>query len=275
MRNTLLLLTGFLFLFTACKNDQLIRRGDSLDVAYEKAMAFYEKGNYGEAANAFDTITRSGRGSDYGENAQYYLAESYFKDKRYILAAAEYDRFVSYYPQDERREEAEYKAALSYYHQSPRYKLDQSTTKKAIERFQLFINRYPDSEYVTEAADRIDDMRTKLAHKSYEAAQFYVRTDQYEAASIYLDLTIDKYPESKWAERALVQLIDVFIKYADNSVQDKQVERYQKAIDNYEKFIQLFPQSKMRGEAENYRDEAANKLAEASLVTEAEESGEG
>lgn len=268
MQTKLILFTALLMVFSACKNDKLIRRGDSLEVAYEKAMDFYDNGNYAEAANAFETVTRSGRGTEYGQQAQYLLAESYFKDKRFLLAAAEYDRYISYYPQDELRQEAEFKAALSYFYQSPRYKLDQSSTRKAIERFQLFINRYPDSELISDASSYIDQLRSKLARKSYESAQFYVRTDQYEAATIYLDITIDQYPESKWAEKALVELINAFIDYADNSVQSKQPERYQSALDNYEKFLQLFPQSDLRGEAENYRDEAAAKLAEVSPVTE-------
>lgn len=262
MRSKLLLVFTFLFIFSACKNDRLIKRGDSVEVAYQKAMAFYEEEDYSEAANAFDTVTRVARGTEYGQDAQYYLAESYYKDRQFLLAASEYDRYISYYPQDERRQEIEFKSAMCYYKLSPRYKLDQTQTRKAIERFRLFNNRYPDHPRVTEAAERIDELREKLAHKSYEAARFYVRTEQYRAATIYLDKTIDQYPESKWAERALVDQIQTYIDYADNSVANKQAERYSKSIENYEKFLQLFPESKFREEVENYHDEAVQKLTE-------------
>lgn len=272
MRNKLLFVLGFLFVFSACQDDRLIKRGDSVEVAFQKAMAFYEAEEYGEAANAFDTVTRVARGTEYGQEAQYYLAESYYKDGQYLLAASEYDRYVSFFPQDPRRQEMEFKAAMCYYHQSPRYKLDQSETRRAIQRFQLFNNRYPDSERVTEAAEKIDELREKLAHKSYEAAQFYLRTEQYKAATIYLDRTIDQYPESKWAERALVDQVQAYIEYADNSVPEKQAERYQKSIENYEKFLQLFPESKFRSEVENYHDEAKRKLAALSPVTKDMES---
>lgn len=271
MRNIFLLVFSFLFLFTACKNDRLIKRGDSVEVAYQKAMAFYEEGDWGEAANAFDTVTRVGRGTEYGQDAQYYLAESYYKDKKYLLAASEYDRYVSFYPRDERREEVEFKAAMCYYHLSPRYKLDQSQTREAIERFQLFNNRYPDSEYVTQAAERIDVLRDKLAHKSYEAAQFYIRTGQYKAATIYLDITIDRYPETKWAERALVDQVRTYIVYADNSIAGRQAERYAKAVEAYETFIQLFPNSEFRADIEILHDEALIKLANAPEPVEEEE----
>ncbi|MEQ8525570.1 outer membrane protein assembly factor BamD [Gracilimonas sp.] len=279
MRSKLLVVFAFLFMFSACKNDRLIKRGDSVEVAYQKAMAFYEEGDYGEAANAFDTVTRVARGTEYGQDAQYYLAESYYKDRQYLLAASEYDRYVSYFPQDERRPEIEFKSAMCFYKLSPRYKLDQAQTRKAIDRFRLFNNRYPDHERVQEAAARIDELREKLAHKSYEAARFYVRTEQYRAATIYLDKTIDQYPESKWAERALVDQIQTYIDYADNSVANKQAERYSKAIENYEKFLQLFPESKLREEVENYHDEAVQKLAEVqkrdSNQDEVADSGQG
>lgn len=271
---TLLLVLGFTFIFSACQNDRLIKRGDSVDVAYEKAMAFYEEEDYSEAANAFDTVTRVGRGTEYGQDAQYYLAESYFKDESYLLAASEYDRFVSYYPQDERRQEMEYKAALCYYHQSPRFKLDQTETRRAIERFQLFVNRYPDSDRVTDASDRIDELRSKLARKAYESAQFYVRNEMYKAATLYLDRVVDQYPESKWASRALVDQVKTYIEYADNSVTESQRDRYSKAIENYEKFLQLFPQSDLRGEIENYHDEAQKKLADV-VTIDSDETEEG
>lgn len=248
------------FTFTACKNDNLIRRGDTVEVAYTKAKAIFDSGDYVEAANAFESVTRVSRGTEFGQDAQYYLAESYYNSKQYLLAASEYDRYVSYYPQDARREEIEFKSALCYFYQSPRYNLDQTNTYTAIERFQLFNSRFPNSPYVSQSAEKINELRVKLARKSYEAAQFYVRTNYYEAATIYLGLTIDRYPETSWAEKALVQQAKVFIDYADNSVETRQAERYQKAIDAYEKFLQLFPQSSNRAEIEGYHDEARQKL---------------
>lgn len=262
MRTKLLVLFSFLFILNACQNDKLIKRGDTVDVAFEKAMALYEEEDYSEAADAFDTVTRLGRGTNYGQEAQYYLAESYYNGRRYLLAASEYDRFVSLYPQDPRRQDAEFKAAMSYYHQSPRYKLDQTSTRRAIERFQLFNNRFPDSELVPDAADRIDELRNKLARKSYEAALFYVRTDRYRAANIYFDETIDQYPETEWAERSLVDQIQTYITYADNSIIARQAERYTNAIETYEKFLQLFPDSEFRSEVESLHDEAQRKLAD-------------
>ncbi len=262
MRSIFITLFSILILTSACRNKDLIRPGDALNVAYDKSVALYEQEKFGDAAYGFDMVTRMGRGTNYSKDAQFFLAESYFNDKQYILAASEYERFISYYPQDEKREEVEYKLAMCYYEQSPRYRLDQSPTRRAIQLFQLFNNKYPDSEFVVESAARIDELRNKLARKAFEAGEFYLRTNRYLAASIYFDEVIDQYPESKWAEPSLLKQIETYITYADNSIRDRQIERYTKAIDNYEKFIQLFPQSSNRGSAESMYSDAMNKLSD-------------
>lgn len=258
---TIGLITIVVLAISGCRSAELVRPGDPMDTAFEKSMALFENEAYSDAAYGFDLVTRMGRGTDYAKQAQFYLAESYYNDNKFILASSEYERYISYYPQDPKREEVEYKRAMCYYHQSPRYRLDQSATLRAIELFQIYNTRYPDSEFVIESAERINELRAKLARKSFESAEFYYRINSYKAASIYYDQTIDRFPESKWAEQALVKQIDTYITYADNSVPEKQAERYQEAVTSYEKFIQLFPSSDLRGEAEQLYSEAVRKLA--------------
>jgi len=263
MKKLSYILFVFGVLLTACKSPRLVNPGDPINVTYQKGIDKYEEGDYGDAAEIFESVTRLGRGTNFAQDAQFYLAESYYNQKRFILSEAEYDRFVSFYPRDERRAEADFKKAMSLYHQSPRYRLDQTATRRAIEEFQLFNSRYPNSELVIESAEKINELRSKLARKYYESAEFYLRTEQYKAATIYYDLVIDRYPESSWAEDALVKQIQTYVDFASKSVITRQVERYNVAISNYEKYIQLFPQGEGRAEAESLRDAAEKGIKKA------------
>lgn len=256
----LLLLIGLVGI--TCARKDLIRPGDSLPQAFGKAKNLYENEKYTDAVEAFETVIRIGRGTEYAEDAQFLMAEAYFNDGRYLLAASEYERFQTLYPNSPRREEVDFKNAYCYYELSPRFKLSQKHTRTAIEKFRLFNSRYPNSERVQEAAEYITELRSKLARKHYNAADLYMRTDQYKAAIIYFDLTIDRYPESEWAERALVNEINAYVIYADNSVSSMQPERYKSAVESYEKFLQLFPDSDLRSRAENYVDDARTALAD-------------
>lgn len=249
--------------FTACNKGSYIKRGDTLPVAYKKAMRLYQSGEYSDAVDAFETVFELGRGTEYAQNAQYYLAESHFNNESYLMAASEYERYISLYPRSESRQEVQFKEAYCYYKLSPRYRLDQKYTNRAIEKFNLFESRYPDSDRLPEINKYVKELRNKLARKIYNAADLYMRIDEYEAATIYYGLTIDRYPESDpWAERALVDQIHAYNVYAENSVRAKQQERYQKAVDAYEKYLQLFPDGEHRSLAEDYVDEARVALAQ-------------
>lgn len=272
----LLLLILTPIVLNSCKNQEFIKPGDSLLVAFEKAKSLYEDEKWGDAAKAFETVLSIGRGTEIAEEAQYLLAESYFKNESYLVAASEYERFTLFHPESPRREEADYKVALCYLNLSPRFKLDQSYTNRAIENFRVYISRYPTTSRADSAGFHIDDLRNKLAEKLHYAADFYMRIDRYNAAAIYFEQVISQYPESKWAELALVEQMEAYILYADNSVPDKQAERYQKALDSYSTYLQLFPRGEQRSRAEELFDiaqESLNRVKEQQSTVLTEPSG--
>jgi outer membrane protein assembly factor BamD len=250
-----------IFLYSGCKQEELIKQGDSIKVAYQKSLKLYETGHYQDATKAFQTVIKSGRGTDYARGSHYFLAQAYFKSKQYLLAANAYNTFLSLYPQSPKEEVSTFKEALSYYKLSPRYDVSQKNTHKAIQKFQLFISRYPDSDRADQAGKYITKMRTKLAHKTFNAAQLYDRLNQYKAAVIYYNSTVDKYPDTHWAEQALVKEIATYVEYASKSVPSSKRKRYNKAVNTYEKYVQLFPHGEHRQEAK-----AKVKKAKAALA---------
>ncbi len=262
MRNLLFLFAAML-LFASCRSSDLIRPGDSLEVAYEKAMNQFEQENYTEAARAFETVISIGRGTDIGQQAQFYLAESYYNNRRYLLAASEYQRYSQFHPNSPNREEADFKNALSYYNLSPRYRLDQTYTYQAIENFRLLLSRFPNSEYAEQASEYISELRGKLARKAYNAGEFYMRTSRFQAAAVYFDIVIDNYPETSWAEQSLVDQMESYILYAENSVAARQAERFEMALESYETYLQLFPRGENRSRIENLYDRAQRGLRNA------------
>ena len=251
-----------ILLVSACSSGTVIRPGDTVDVAFEKAMELYENERYGSASDAFETVLSIGRGTEYARNAQYYLAKSYFNNNQFRIAANEFQRYASTYPRSERGVEAQFMEAKSYYNLSPRFQLDQTDTHRAIERFQLFIERHSNHELRADAVEKLDELRTKLAKKKYHAGLFYMQIDYYEAAAIYFEETIDSYPETKWAEQALVDQIRAYVYYAENSIEERQEERFEKAVESYERYLQIFPRGENRERAERYHERAMNGISE-------------
>lgn len=244
----------------SCSSKSTIRPGDTIEVAFEKSMAQFQNEKYNDAARSFETVLSIGRGTQIAQDAQYYLAESYYNDRQYLIAATEYRRFATNYPRADRVAEVQYKEALSHYQMSPRYNLDQTDTYQAIELFQLFLRRYPNSEFADSARDYVDELRNKLALKDYRAAELYLRIKRYEAAAIYFGMIIEQYPDSRWAEPALSRQIESYVAYADNSIRERQEERYQKAVDSYHKYLQIYPRGENRSKAEEYYSQALKGL---------------
>ena len=83
----------------------------------------------------------------------------------YYTAAYQLERFKDAYPKSEKAEEAFFLSAKSSYFLSPVYSKDQKETIEAIEKLQLFINKYPDSEYLAEANQLIKELDFKLEKK--------------------------------------------------------------------------------------------------------------
>ncbi len=250
------LLLGGALLGAGCSGSGQARY-DSPDDAFQKGMSFYERGKYQRAIEFFQGVFDFGRVSEQAADAQLYLARSYFEDKQYILAASEFTRFMELYRSDPRIEQAEYERAMSYYHLSPAYQMDQTETERAISYFQLFLDRHPNGEYADEAASRVTELREKLARKQYATGGLYEQRELYEAAAIAYESTFDKYPDTSWADDALVGAIRAYIAFAEQSITERQAERLQEAIDNYQRLVQIFPDSPLLKEAESLYERAA------------------
>lgn len=228
--------------------------------AYEQGMAEYEEEDYQKAIGYFESVFNYGRGNEWAPEAQFQLALAKRKQGKHLVAANEFKRFTQLYRNHPKRVRAEFEEAQSYYNRSPKYNLDQSDTKKAIELFQLFIDRHPDHKLVSESKEKVDELRAKLAHKKYDAARLYERRDMWRAATTSYRSLFNQYPDTPWADDALLGALRSYLRFADRSVENKQAERYQKALDQYSQLTQLFPGSSLLNRAQSLKEEAERKL---------------
>lgn len=247
LRSVLLLLV--LVLAAGCAGSGRVN-SDSAEEALEEGLALYERGKYLRAIEYFQHVFDFGRATPYAADAQYYLAKAYFEDEQYLLAANEFTRFVELYRGDERVEEGEYLRAMSYYRLSPPYQLDQTDTRTALNYIRLYLSKYPEGEHANELGAITEELRAKLAKKQAEIAELYERRELYEAAALSYEQVLEEYPDSKYADDALVGMIRNYKAYAEASIPARQQERYQLAADAYDRLVQLFPESPLLGEAE-------------------------
>lgn len=235
-------------------------RYESPQEAYDKGVERFEAGKYERAAQYFQGVFDFGRTHEWADDAQLYLARSYRANKEYILAANEYSRFTEIYRGDPRVPLAEFERAMTYYERSPNYQLDQSDTERGIEVFNLYMKRFAGHDSLQVAAERVQELREKLARKQYYTAGLYERRELYEAAALSYEVVFDKYPDTPWADDALLGAIRTYIAFSDQSVQSRQPERLKKALDHYQRLLQIFPNSELLKEAEQHYERANTRM---------------
>ena len=228
--------------------------------AFGKGRALFEDGKYDLAIQYFQGVFSFGRTHQWAPDAQLYLARSYKENGEFLLAANEYERFTKIYRADERLAEANFEWAMTYFEMSPESALDQSDTKRAIEEFELFMDRFPSNDLVNDAQKVIVELRTKLAKKQFDTAKLYERRELFEAAALSFESVFDLYPDTEWAQQALVGAIRSYIAFSDQSINTRQPERLQAAIKNYDRLTQIFQESPYLKEAESLYKQAQDRL---------------
>jgi outer membrane protein assembly factor BamD len=248
----------------SCSQYEKVLKSEDVDLKYTKAFHFYNKGDYVKAGTLFDQLAPLTRGTRKADSVYYFQAMTQYKLNDFIIAGHYFNNFVKMYGNSSFIEEAAYMEAYCYYMQSPRPELDQSSTLNALDAFKLYMIRYPKSNRISDCRRIIDELNEKLMEKEYISAQLYYNLDNYKAAIVALNNCLIDFPDSKYREEIMFKLLKSKYMLAVNSVQSKQVERYQDTIDEYYSFITEFPESKNRKEAEDLYKESSKFAKEPS-----------
>ena len=235
------------------------RKLKTKEAKFEAAKNYYNKKQYLSAAELFEQIYPLYMGSEQGDSVLFLFADCYYKNEDYLMAAFHFNDFTRKYPFSPRTEEAAFLSAKAHYMNIPAYNLDQTDAQLAKEGLEVFMENYPQSKFQNECNAMLDTIRDQLAHKAYSVACMYYNIGQYAAAQIAVKNLMKDYPGSAYSEKALYQLGLNSYEYAENSVPDKQAERYQSAVDYHRQLEAKHPNSAYIAESRKTADKAVQK----------------
>ncbi len=250
MKKILFVLISSTILLTSCSKFQRVLKSSDMNLKYETAEKYYLKKDYFRALQLLEELMTVYRGTARGEQVYYYYAYSNFYIRDYIMASYHFNNFLTSYPTSKYAEEIQYMYAYCFYLDSPVSSLDQTNSFDAINKFQLFINRYPGSERVADANKLIDELRMKLETKEFANAKLYYKTENYKAAVSALQNVLIDFPGTIFKEEALYLIFKSYYFYAINSVETKQLLRLKDARESYFRLVDAYPQSKYLDDAE-------------------------
>jgi outer membrane protein assembly factor BamD len=256
-----ILIVALIALLSSCGDYEKILKSGDIDLKYERALEYYEEGQYVKAVTLIEQILPRLKGTQKAEELDYLHARCYYEMDDFVMAGHYYRTFVSNYFNSPRAEEADFMGAYCYYQLSSRPELDQSNTISAINAFTLFMNRWPNSSRVDEARELIFEMEEVLVEKSYMTARLYYDLEKYKSAIVAINNSLQDYPDTKYREELIFLKLKASYLLARNSIRSKQQERYQDTVDEYYTFIDEFPESEYAREAERIYNESTEFLA--------------
>jgi outer membrane protein assembly factor BamD len=251
-----------LTMLTACSEFSAVLKSDDYEYKYEAAKALYADGQYRQAAELFSMLLAPLKGTSYGEESLYMLAESNLKAKDYESAAMFFKKYYQVYPKGHYMEMARFNSGYSLYKQVADIRLDQTSTMEAIREYQDFLDYCPNTSLKEQTHAVIYELQDRLVEKEYLSAKLYYDLGTYTLNSIYggnnyeacvvtAQNALKDYPYASAGLRENLSILILRAKYhlARQSVEAKRVERFRDAIDEYYAFENDFPESKYLKEA--------------------------
>ncbi len=256
------LLAGVVIIVFAasCNNYNKIFKSKDYEYKLKMADEFYAKKKYKTAQQLYEELFPVFKGTAKFEELYYKDAYCFYYMKDYLQAQALFKGFLEVFPNSSKAEEVDYMHAYCFYKQSPKLELEQVNTTKTIGMMQTFINTHPGSERNKEATEIIDKCRIKLEQKEERSADLYYNLGQYRAAAIAFTNLLNNYPESPRGDFYKLKTIKSWYRFAKMSLEEKQIERFEKVVTEYQDFADRFPESKLLKDAESYSNQSQNNI---------------
>lgn len=252
------LVVSFLLLLSSCSEYNKVMNKGTNSERYTMANEMYKSEKYSKAIRLYDLILPAYSSKPQAEAIIYRLADASFHEKDYITAIYYYEKFIRNYPKSTEIESAQFKIAENYYELSPKYSVNQTDTKKAIEAFQNFIDQNPDSERIEAANEKIKQLNYKLEKKDFEIAKQYYKIGNYSSAMVAFDNVILDHLGTSLKEEAMFFKFKSAYQLGVNSVIRKQDKRVKEAIKIYTRYKKAFPKSEYLKEADDLYEKLNN-----------------
>lgn len=261
--NILALCIAALFSSCASEFNKVYKTADN-DYKYEYAKQCFAMGKFQQASSLLQDVVMLQKGRDNAQESLYLLGMSQYCNKDFESASATFKKYYSSYPKGTFAEQASFYVGQSLFRGAPEPRLDQTPTIGAINAYQQFLDLFPDSELRPLAQERMFILQDNLVQKEYLSAQLYYNLggyfgninanteSNYEACIITAQNALKTYPYSKIREKFSVLIMKSKFYLAENSSEERRLERYRDAEDECYGFLNEYPESKECATAEKF-----------------------
>ena len=213
-KNFFILFLTVLLLFACSKKDNAKVVSEPTDEEraveiYSEAIEALKKGDAFFAGKKFKEVESLLPQSEWAAKASLMASYADYSRNSYVNSVFGLERHIKNYPADKNIPYAHYLIAICYYEQILDEKKDLQPLIKAQKKFQYVMEKYPDTDYATDARFKLDLIIDQLAAKEMSIARFYMKTEKWIPALNRLKTVVKKYDRTVFIEEALFRLVEV------------------------------------------------------------------
>lgn len=182
---------------------------------YAEAKDRMDDGDWAAAIKHLETLEARYPYGRYAEQAQLEIAYAYYKDQEPALALAAADRFIRQHPTHPNVDYAYYLKGLVNFHGSKNFVYwllgveddlsdrDPKGARDSYNAFRELVERFPNSRYAPDAAQRMAYLFDAQARYEVKVARFYFDRGAYVAAVNRCKQALENFPRTPATEDAL------------------------------------------------------------------------
>ena len=212
-----LLIIFILFFLNSCakeKNEDisLIKEtNQDLEIlsAYREGYDALENGDPYFAAKKFLEAELLFPQSEWASRAALMASYSFYMQNYYAEALSNLERFLKTYPKDKELAYVHYLIAMCYYETIEDEKRDSGPLLDAKNKFIFIIEKYPNSDFASDARFKVDLIEDILASKEMYLGRHYIKKGKWIAAINRFKKVIEEYDQTIFVEESIHRLVEI------------------------------------------------------------------
>ena len=211
MRRTQHLLAIFLaavLLLPSC-SEKLANRTDLSDAdLYARGRRYADRKKFDDAIEHFQALLERFPTSPLAPGAQLALADARMENRDFVEAEIAFDDFLRLYPASDNVPYALFRKGELVFRQMGKPGRDQTKTVEALNTFSLLREKYPSSPQASAAANRLREIRNRLAEHEVYVVSHYLSRGKYGSAETRAKRALADYPDAASAPTLLSLLAE-------------------------------------------------------------------
>lgn len=210
----------FALIVAACSSQAKQAEMLQPDKLYEKAQKLMLGGDYRGAVRYYEALEARYPFAEQSRQARLDIIYAYYKARESESAVDAADQFIRENPTHPRVDYAMYIKGLTYFERAPNFlerwfrtdltERPPQDVRRSFQEFETLIDRYPGSEYASDARQRMIFLRNRLAEYEVHIADYYLRRKAYVAAIARARFCIENFDGAPSVKDALDIMISAY-----------------------------------------------------------------